>query len=331
MIDCLKKQWFFVGIAVMVILAFMVPALGMFVREYKILKIGIFLAFLVTGMTLDTSDVVRQLKEYKVLFAAVISSLFFFPFVTYFAASAVFNSQPDFIIGAIIIATAPVTIASGTVMTGMAKGNIPLSLFICVLCNLVAIFSIPPLLNIFVSVTEPINLPVMKMMLSLIVTILIPTIIGQLLQPKMRKIVKTHKKKISIFNQSVVLLIIFNAVAGSTTKLVDAGPAIIYVFMFMIVLHNAFLFFNYRLAKFIKLDRPSVSAFTIHTSQKTLTVSYLVWAGYLADSFPMALIPCIAYHLTQSICDTILAEKFRQKAEIAELTMDNKSAQTVKL
>ena len=58
MIDFLKKQWFFVGIAVMVILAFMVPALGLFVREYKILKIGIFLAFLVTGMTLDTSDVI---------------------------------------------------------------------------------------------------------------------------------------------------------------------------------------------------------------------------------------------------------------------------------
>ena len=103
----LKKHWFFVGIAVMVSLAFCLPALGMFVREYKILKIGIFLAFLVTGMTLDTSDVVRQLKEYKVLVAAVFSSLFFFPCVAYFTANAFFSSQPDFIIGAIIIATAP--------------------------------------------------------------------------------------------------------------------------------------------------------------------------------------------------------------------------------
>lgn len=317
----LKKHWFFVGIAVMVALAFMVPALGMFVREYKILKIGIFLAFLVTGMTLDTSDVIEQLKNFKVLVAAVFSSLFFFPFVTYFAANAVFTSQPDFVIGALIIATAPVTIASGTVMTGMAKGNISLSLFICVLCNVMAIFSIPPLLSIFVSVTEPIELPVWSMMLNLVLTILVPTIIGQLLQPKVQRIIKAHKKKISIFNQSVVLLIIFNAVAGSTTKLVDAGGSIIYAFLFMIVLHNAFLFFNYRLAKFINLDRPSISAFTIHTSQKTLTVSYLVWAGYLADSFPMALIPCIAYHLTQSICDTILAEKFRQSAEKVELAV----------
>lgn len=318
MSNFLQKHWFFVGIAVVVLLAFCFPALGMFVREYKVLKVGIFLAFLVTGMTLDTSDVIRQLKDYKVLFAAVLSSLFFFPLVSYFAASAVFDSQPDFIIGALIIGTAPVTVASGTVMTGMARGNVSLSLFICVLCNVAAIFTIPPILSLFVSVTEPIELPVWKMMFSLIVTVLIPTVIGQILQPRVKDIVKANKKRISIFNQSVVLLIIFNAVAGSTAKLVSAGGSIVYAFLFMVVLHNAFLIFNYYLAKFIKLDRPSVSAFTIHTSQKTLTVSYLVWAGYLADQFPMALIPCIAYHLTQSICDTILADKFRQASEAVD-------------
>ncbi len=313
--DFVKRHWFFVGIAVMVVLAFSMPALGMFVREYKILKVGIFLAFLVTGMTLDTSDVINQLKNVKVLVAAVFSSLFFFPFVSYLAAGAVFASQPDFIIGAVIIATAPVTIASGTVMTGMARGNISLSLFICVLCNVVAIFTIPPLMKLFLSVGETIELPVWSMMLNLIVTILVPTIIGQLLQSRVKEMTKRHRKKISIFNQSVVLLIIFNAVAGSTSRLIDAGPSIIYAFLFMIVLHNAFLYFNYRLAGLIKLDRPSTAAFTIHTSQKTLTVSYLVWAGYLADAFPMALIPCIAYHLTQSICDTILAEKMGKQAE----------------
>jgi len=123
-----------------------------------------------------------------------------------------------------------------------------------------------------------------------------------------------------IFNQGIVLLIIFNAVAGATTKLVSAGTSILYAFMFMIILHNLFLLFNYKLANLIKLDRPSVAAFTIHTSQKTLTVSYLVWAGYFAESFPMALIPCIAYHLTQSISDTILAEKIRQKTDLQYAT-----------
>jgi sodium/bile acid cotransporter 7 len=68
----------------------------------------------------------------------------------------------------------------------------------------------------------------------------------------------------------------------------------------------------------MKLDRPSTTAFTIHVSQKTLTVSYLVWAGYFASQYPMALIPGIGYHLTQTILDSIVAERFRVAADRAE-------------
>ncbi len=307
--EFVKKQWFFIGIFIAVLLAFFMPVLGAFVREYSILKVGVFLAFLVTGMTLDTSEIINQLKDVKVLIASVLSALIFFPVVAYCAASLFFSSNPDFVVGVLVIAAAPVTVASGTVMTGIARGNIPLSLFICVLCNGFAIFTIPPILNLFISLTEPINLPVWRMMVSLIVTVLIPTIIGLLVRPFVKDFLAKHKRKVSVFNQSIVLLIIFNAVAGSTGRLVEAGLSTVYVFIFMVVLHNLYLWFNYNLAKFIRLDRPSIAAFTIHTSQKTLTVSYIVWAGYLADSFPMALIPGIAYHLTQSVCDTILAKK----------------------
>jgi sodium/bile acid cotransporter 7 len=312
----LIKYWFFVGIAVVVVLAFVMPSVGIFVREYKVLKIGIFLAFLVTGMTLDTSQVFRQLKDYKVLLAAVLSSLFIFPVISFMVAKMVFANHPDIVLGILIITTAPVTVASGTVMTGIAKGNIPLSLFICVLCNAVAIFTIPLMLKFFISFEHPIQLPALNMMLNLIITVLVPTVIGQLIRPKVKKHVIIFKKQISLFNQGVVLLIIFNAVAGATKELVSAGSSIFAIFVFMVILHSLFLFFNNKLAKLIKLDRPSISAFTIHTSQKTLTVSYLVWAGYFAESFPMALIPCIAYHLVQSITDTIVAEKMGQKATL---------------
>lgn len=315
MLNRLKQQWFFVGIAVVVACAFAFPGAGLFVREYSILKVGIFLAFLVAGVTLDTSDIVRQLKQYNVLLISVCSSLILFPLATYCIAGLVFRHQPDFIIGSVLIALAPVTIASGTVMTGIAGGNIPLSLFICVLCNTAAVFTIPPLLNIFVSVTEPIDLPVLQMILSLVLTVFLPITIGQIVQSKLRPLAIRHKKKVSIFNQTIVLLIIFNAVAGSTLKLIEAGPKIVYVVFFVVVLHNGFLAFNYHLAKLMKLDQPSIAAFAIHTSQKTLTVSYLVWSGYLASAYPMALIPCIAYHLTQSVCDTVFARYLRKKAD----------------
>ncbi|MFH1489026.1 MAG: bile acid:sodium symporter [Pseudomonadota bacterium] len=316
MTDQIKKYWFFIGIAVMVLIAFFLPAFGTFIHTYKVLNIGIFLAFLVTGLSLETSSILRQLKNVKVLFAALLSSLVLFPAIAYLAAEQVFRGSPDFAIGALIIGVAPVTVASGTVMTAIALGNVPLSLFICIFGNLVSIFTIPIILNLFLQFGDtPIDLPVVKMLTGLVVKVLIPTVIGQLLRPKLKNALKPYKKAFSIFNQCIVLLIILNAVSSSTGRIVQVGSVIVLVFLFMIVLHLLILGINYALSRLIRLDTASSAAFTIHTSQKTLTVSYLVWAGYFAKAFPMALIPSIAYHLTQMILDTFVAHAFRKRSE----------------
>ena len=204
--------------------------------------------------------------------------------------------------------------ASGTVMTGLALGNIPLSLFICVLGNFASLITIPFLLKLFLSFEGGIELPVWDMLFGLFVTVLLPTVLGQTLRPFLKEKIAPYGKFFSIFSQGIVLLIIFNAVAGSSANLMKAGSAIFGVLAFMIALHSLVLVLNYYLSKGIGLDTPSVSAFTIHTSQKTLTVSYLVWAGFFAQAYPMALVPGIAYHLTQMIMDTMVAQKFRQSA-----------------
>lgn len=71
----------------------------------------------------------------------MISSLGFIPLLSRLLARFVFPLE--YVIGVCIIATAPVTVVSGTVMTALGKGNIPLSLFICVLGNFMGVFTIP--------------------------------------------------------------------------------------------------------------------------------------------------------------------------------------------
>lgn len=316
MASYLKKYWFFVGIAVVVMIAFVVPAMGVFVKTYNILTAVIFLGFLITGLTLETASIGEQVKNVRVLSAALISALVLFPAIAYFLASLVFKAPPDWAIGALIIGVAPVTIASGTVMTAIALGNIPLSLFICVLTNLASILTIPFLLNLFLQFGDtPLVLPVAQMLTGLTIKVLVPTAIGQALRPFIKNAITPYKKAFSIFNQLIVLMIILNAVSSSTARIAQAGSAIIAVFVFMIVLHVLILAMNFALSRMIRLDRASTSAFTIHTSQKTLTVSYIVWAGQFATLYPMALIPAIAYHITQSIMDTLVAHRFRERME----------------
>lgn len=310
------KNWFFVGIAVMVLTAFYFPGIGIFIKAYKVLNIVIFLGFLLTGLTLDTSSILEQLRDVRVLLAAVISSLILFPAIAYFLALLFFKSTPDFAMGALIIGVAPVTIASGTVMTAMALGNVPLSLFICVLTNFAALLTIPFILTNLLHFTgTSIDLPVAGMLFSLVLKVLVPTLIGQLLRPRMAAMIFPYQKQISIFNQSIILMIILNAVSSAADRLLESDITIVWLFVFMFGLHWLILALNFGLSRIIRLDLPSTAAFTIHTSQKTLTISYLVWVEHFYHSHPMALIPPIVYHLTQIIVDTWVAHRFRKAAE----------------
>jgi sodium/bile acid cotransporter 7 len=312
----LKKNWFFVGILVVVLMAFRLPDLGQWVREYGILRIGIFLAFFITGLTLETSSIGTQLQQIRAPAAAMVSSLVVIPLLAWILAGLLLPAE--FMIGVCIIATAPVTVAAGTVMTDLGRGNVPLSLFICVLGNALAILTIPVSLNVLLSFGGHIELPVLKMLSSLALTVLVPTVLGQILRPLVRRWLAPYRKAFSMFQQSIVLLIIFNAMASSAGRILQAGSSVVAVLLFMVFLHSLVLAMNYHISRFMKLDRPSTTAFTIHVSQKTLTVSYLVWAGYFASQYPMALIPGIGYHLTQTILDSIVAERFRISADRAE-------------
>lgn len=312
----LAKNWFFVGIAVMVLTAFYLPGVGLFIKAYKILNIVIFMGFLLTGLTLDTSSVLAQLKNVRVLLAALISSLFLFPFVAYFLARLVFKAPPDIAVGVLIIGVAPATIASGTVMTAMALGNVPLSLFICVLTNCTSILTIPFILTQLLQFTGThVDLPVAGMLFSLFLKVLVPTLIGQILRPYLAGMIAPYKKQVSIFNQTIVLMIVLNAVSSAAGRILGSDIAILWIFVFMFALHWLILAMNFGLSRAIRLDLPSTAAFTIHTSQKTLTVSYIVWAEHFYNSHPMALIPPILYHLTQSVVDTWVAHRFRRLAE----------------
>jgi predicted Na+-dependent transporter len=144
-------------------------------------------------------------------------------------------------------------------------------------------------------------------------TVLVPTLLGQLLRIKLKAAIAPYSKAFSVFSQAIVLLIIFNAVSSSTSKIAGVGAGIIYILLFMIFLHSLVLGLNFGIARLLKLNQPSTAAFTIQTSQKTLTVSYIVWAGYFAAAFPLGLIPAIGYHLTQMVMDTLVAQWFRRK------------------
>jgi sodium/bile acid cotransporter 7 len=309
----LKKYWFFGGIVLAVLGGFGFSGLHGWLQEYQIVTAGIFLAFFITGLTLDTSRLNAQLLQVRAPLAAMISSLVFIPLLSWFLARLVFPLE--YVLGVCIIATAPVTMFSGTVMTALGRVNVPLSLLVCVLGNFIGVFTVPVSLKLLVEAGEDVSLPVLKMLLSLVITVLVPIALGMLAQPPLTAFRSRYGQAFSVFQQCIVLLIILNAVAGSGDNIHAAGASLPLLLAFIVALHALILIMNFGISKVIGLDRPATTAFTIHTAQKTLAVSYLVWSGYFASQYPLALIPGIVYHLTQMIMDTFVAERFRKRSE----------------
>jgi sodium/bile acid cotransporter 7 len=311
MISFLRAHWFFVAIGVVLAAAAGLQGQTRWVQDFHVLTVGIFLAFLVTGLTLDISKLSFQSLQLKAALAAMISSLGVIPLLAW--ASSGFFLPAEFVIGVCIIATAPVSVISGTVVTALGKGNIPLSVVICVLGNIVGIFSMPFSLKWMVEGAGSIHLPVIEMLSNLVTTVLVPIVLGGVLQTRLNAYLTRFKKVFSAFQQSIVLLIIFSAFAGAGATIASAGSMLPVLAAFTLALHALILAINYGIARLILLDWPSTVAFTLHTSQKTLTVSYVVWAGFFATHFPLAMIPGIMYHLTQMVMDTVVAEQMKNR------------------
>ena len=316
--NILVRHWFFIGIAVVIAVAFAFPSSGRLLKTWRVLEIGIFIAFLITGLKLDTIALLSEMRNVKTPCVAMLSTFVLFPLATFFLARLFFSGTPDFVVGACIIAVAPVTVASGLVMTTQARGNVPLALLICVASNLLCIFTIPPSLELLLRFNHGIKLPMLDMIWNLLYIVILPVVVGQILRIKLKASLHSSGQAFSIFSQVIILLIIFNAVSGSVQKIGQAGWSLAGVAVFMIGMHSLYLLGNNAIARILLLDHPSRAAFTIQTSQKTLTVSYIIWSGWFSVAYPLAMTPAIMYHLTQMIMDTMVAHGFRKNVDKCE-------------
>ena len=123
--------------------------------------------------------------------------------------------------------------------------------------------------------------------------------------------VRRYEHSFSIFQSCIIILIIFNVVSRSAEHIEQAGTGLLGILLFVVFLYILMLWTNYLIARLIRLDTPSLIAFTLHTSQKTLAVSYVVWAAHFAENFPTAFLPAIICQLVQMIAGTLVARFFK--------------------
>lgn len=307
----LKRYWFLLSLGLAVGSGYIWPAAGEFLIRYEVLTVGLMVSFLLTGLTLESRVIVNALGSVKGLTAATVSSLGLYPLIAFLLASAL--PYPELLVGCCILATAPSTISSGTILTALARGNVAFSVLICIATHFIAVFSIPLLLNLFLGAGAGVELPVLAILSGLALKVLVPIIIGQLLRPHLGRYAKRFSAAISVFQSLLILFMVMAAVASSADRLNQMAGLLLIIATLVGVLHLVMVVLNYLLARALRLDYETLVAFTIHAPQKTLAVSFLVWSGAFAAQFPGALVPAIVCHLLQMISGTVIAQQFRKR------------------
>lgn len=178
------------------------------------------------------------------------------PLLIYALLQIIPIQNPAFLAGLVLIAVAPMA-GSAAAFSGLAGGNVPLTLLGVTLTLLVSIFTVPLYTKLLVGTV--IYVPVMKLFYSILIYVVVPLILGQLtrylwIRQKGEAHFKANKEilsGISMVGMYWMVIMVFGlegAIVLHHPAL--AGKAIVLMFIFYVVLFSLALL----LAKLFKFN-----------------------------------------------------------------------------
>ncbi|PKI44312.1 hypothetical protein CRG98_035294 [Punica granatum] len=261
--------------------------------------------------------------EVLFIFSLQVSILLLTPYFSKLILQIQLHPQ-EFVTGLAIFSCMPTTLSSG-----LAGGNSALALAMTVISNLLGILIVPFSISKFIADGVGVTVPTEQLLRSLVLTLLIPLILGKVLRESIKglaEFVDAKKKLFSKISAIFLSLVPWIQVSRSSTLLLMVKPTVFLVAIAMgTALHLILLAFNAVAIKclstvsggnqsvFAKKD--NADAALLVASQKTLPVMVAVveqLGGAFGES-GLLVLPCVAAHLIQIIMDSFLVNFWLRK------------------
>ncbi|KAG2206772.1 hypothetical protein INT47_003714 [Mucor saturninus] len=266
------KYWFLLGLVIAIILAWRFPDVGRkngYIRAEWSIKWGaVVIIFLISGLSLRTRILAQTLLRVRLHFLIQVINLIMIPFfvfgliLLFFKLHMPVNSL--LLIGVVIAASTPTTVSSNVVMTKNADGNEASALMNAALGNVLGIFVSPALVSVFQGPliaaspedesanTAGGSVDFIMVLKQLGLTVLLPLVVGQLIQIAFTEPVAKFKVKCRLSDVSSFCLLLmvwsvfsdavhagsFSAVAGK-----DIAAIVILNFCFYVLFSFVSFFF----------------------------------------------------------------------------------------
>lgn len=283
-------------------------------------SVGIALIFFFYGLKLSPDKIRMGLRNTKLHVLIQLSTFLLFPLIVIAFYPLAQNEEARSIwLAFLFLAALPSTVSASVVMVSIARGNIPGAIFNASISGLIGIVVTPLWLGFFLKQSES-DFQLGAVYIKLLTEILLPVVVGALLQRYLGAFVTKHAGKLALFDKSVILLIIYKSFARSFEDEVFTSVAL-KDFGLIAAGAVALFFLVFRLTGFLS-ERLGFSVEDRITAQFCGTKKSLVHGTVFAKilfpvGFPVGLIflPLMLFHAFQILTVSIIAARLGRRQE----------------
>lgn len=316
----MKFNGFILSLVVAIILAYFFPNALQELPIKLITDIGIGLIFFFYGLKLAPEELKLGFLNFKAHAVIQAATFLIFPFLTFlFIPLFEDGTQSDLWLSIFFLGVLPSTVSSSVVMVAIARGNLPTAIFNASISGLIGILLTPLWLSFFMAKSGEFDFLVILYKLCL--QIVLPLILGLLLQRFFGKFARRHNKKLGYFDKAVIVLIVYTSFSNSfnsglfkSIKIYDLlmiTGIVILLFFAMYALIGA-------ICKWLNFSiKDTITAKFCGTKKSLVHGSVMVKIIFGASaSVGIFLLPIMLYHILQLLVVTIFAENYRKRVDL---------------
>jgi sodium/bile acid cotransporter 7 len=315
---------FIVMLIAMIVLARLWPQVGAkdsALRLSDIANVGVSLIFFFYGLRLSPKKLLEGISNWRLHLVVHSTTFLLFPMIV-LAMRLLFGSSINETIwlGIFFLACLPSTVSSAVVMVSIAGGNIPAAIFNASLSMLIGVFITPLFMGIYMGASTG-SFDLEPIIIKLLLQVLLPVVLGILLNSRFGAFAEKHSKQLRYFDQSIILMIVYTAFCESFTEKVFDDYS--WVFLLKLGAGMVALFYSvygivYVLSRLLHFNREDKITAQFCGSKKSLVHGTVMSKVLFAHNPNMGIIllPIMMYHALQLITVSIIAQWFaRRKTE----------------
>ncbi len=281
-----------------------------------IIDIGIGLIFFFYGLKLSPGDLKLGFFNYKSHILIQVTTFLIFPLLTFlFIPLFEGGTKSNLWLAIFFLGVLPSTVSSSVVMVAIARGNLPTAIFNASISGLIGILLTPLWLSLFMMKTG--EFEVLNIISKLLLQIVLPLVLGLLLQRFLGHFARAYNRQLSLFDKSVIVLIVFSSFSNSFASnlfsdidLLDlvkiSGIAISLFFIVYWLTGYACRLLNFSLEDTITVKFAGTKKSLVHGS----VMAKIIFGS--SASLGLLLLPIMLYHILQLLLVAIFAEQYRK-------------------